>query len=65
LSAFGEAGVMRVLEILEEEITCTMALLGITALDQLTSKHLYSTAPINKPIPNSPFHLFDVDDGPY
>ena len=65
LSAFGEAGVMRVLEILEEESTCTMALLGITALDQLTSKHLHSTTPINKPIPNSPFHLFDVDDGPY
>jgi len=56
---------MRVLEILEEEITCTMALLGITALDQLTSKHLHSTTPINKPMPNSPFHLFDVDDGPY
>jgi isopentenyl diphosphate isomerase/L-lactate dehydrogenase-like FMN-dependent dehydrogenase len=40
LAAGGHAGLVRVLEILESEIVTTMALLGITRLDQLTPAHL-------------------------
>ncbi|MFP6712112.1 MAG: alpha-hydroxy acid oxidase [Rhodospirillales bacterium] len=65
LAAFGQAGVKRVLEILEEEITSAMALLGVTSLDQLTPDHLHPASPVRLPSPTSVFHLFDVDDGPY
>lgn len=40
LAAAGQAGLVRVLELLESEITTTMGLLGVTRLDQLTSAHL-------------------------
>jgi glycolate oxidase len=65
LAAFGQAGVKRVLEILEEEITSAMALLGVTALDQLSASHIYPVTPIRHPNPTSAFHLFNVDDGQY
>jgi len=65
LAAFGQAGVKRVLEILEEEITSAMALLGVTALDQLSANHIHATTPVRHPNPTSTFHLFNVDDGPY
>jgi len=65
LAAFGQAGVQRVLEILEEEIISAMALLGVTSLDQLSPDHLHPAAPVRLTTPTSAFHLFDVDDGPY
>jgi L-lactate dehydrogenase (cytochrome) len=40
LMAGGEAGVARVLELLEIEIRVTMALLGVTALSELTPGHV-------------------------
>ena len=65
LGAFGQAGVTRVLEILEEEITSVMALLGVSSLDQLSPDHLNPAAPVRLTTPTSAFPLFDVDDGPY
>jgi len=65
LAAFGQDGVRRVLEILEEEITTTMALLGITTLEELSPDYINSTSAIRKATPTSAFHLFDVEDGPY
>ncbi len=41
LAAAGEAGVHRVLEILEDEIALNMGLLGVNRLDQLTPSHLH------------------------
>lgn len=46
LAAEGEAGVYRVLEILEQEISVAMALLGVTALDQLNQSYLHLGAPV-------------------
>jgi isopentenyl diphosphate isomerase/L-lactate dehydrogenase-like FMN-dependent dehydrogenase len=46
LAAAGQAGLLRVLEILESEIVATMELLGITQLDQLTSAHLCKVQPL-------------------
>jgi len=40
LGAGGQAGLMRVLELLEEEITIDMALLGVTRVDQLKPHHV-------------------------
>jgi isopentenyl diphosphate isomerase/L-lactate dehydrogenase-like FMN-dependent dehydrogenase len=46
LAAGGQAGLVRVLEILESEIVTTMGLLGITRLGQLTSSHLCKVQPL-------------------
>jgi glycolate oxidase len=40
LAAGGEAGLLRALEILEEEIIIAMGLLGVTRLDELRPDHL-------------------------
>ncbi|MEO6162891.1 MAG: alpha-hydroxy acid oxidase [Candidatus Binatia bacterium] len=46
LAAAGQAGLVRVLEILKSEIITTMALLGITRLDQLTAAYLDNIQPL-------------------
>jgi glycolate oxidase len=46
LAADGQAGLARVLEILESEIITTMGLLGITRLDQLNSTYLCKVRPL-------------------
>jgi isopentenyl diphosphate isomerase/L-lactate dehydrogenase-like FMN-dependent dehydrogenase len=46
LAAAGQAGLVRVLEILESEIVTTMALLGITRIDQLSSAQLCKVQPL-------------------
>jgi glycolate oxidase len=46
LGAAGEAGLLRVLEIVESEIITTMGLLGVSRIDQLTPAHLCKTQPL-------------------
>ena len=46
LAAAGQAGLVRVLELLESEIVTTMGLLGITRLDQLSAAHLCKVQPM-------------------
>jgi isopentenyl diphosphate isomerase/L-lactate dehydrogenase-like FMN-dependent dehydrogenase len=46
LAAAGQAGLIRVLEILKDEIMTTMGLLGITRLNQLTSDYLCKVQPM-------------------
>jgi isopentenyl diphosphate isomerase/L-lactate dehydrogenase-like FMN-dependent dehydrogenase len=46
LAAGGQAGLLRVLEILESEIFTTMGLLGITRIDQLDAKYLQKVQPL-------------------
>jgi glycolate oxidase len=46
LAAAGQAGLLRVLEILESEIVTTLGLLGITRIDQLSSAHLCKVQPL-------------------
>ena len=46
LAAAGQAGLVRVLELLESEITTTMGLLGVTRLDQLSAAHLSKVQPM-------------------
>jgi glycolate oxidase len=55
LAASGQAGLVRVLEILESEIITTMGLLGITRLDQLNSTHLRKVQPLRPPHEMSAF----------
>jgi len=46
LGAAGEAGVLRVLEILEDEIRSTLGLLGVTEWSQLNPSYLHLGAPL-------------------
>jgi isopentenyl diphosphate isomerase/L-lactate dehydrogenase-like FMN-dependent dehydrogenase len=46
LGAAGEAGLVRVLEILESEIIATLGLLGVTGIQQLKPAHLCKTEPL-------------------
>jgi isopentenyl diphosphate isomerase/L-lactate dehydrogenase-like FMN-dependent dehydrogenase len=55
LAAAGEAGLKRMLEILETEISITMGLLGVTKLDQLNASYLCPSTPVKSPGDLSPF----------
>jgi glycolate oxidase len=46
LGAGGKDGLVKVLELLEEEITVDMALMGVTRIDQITSKYVCKAAPV-------------------
>jgi glycolate oxidase len=47
LAAAGQAGLVRVLEILRDEMVTTMGLLGITKLDPLDLNYLCKVQPIS------------------
>jgi len=49
LAAGGEEVLTRMLEILENEIQMAMALIGVTAMDQLDSTYLHGETPVNFP----------------
>jgi glycolate oxidase len=55
LAADGKDGVVRMLEILEDEISISMGLLGVTRLDQLNTSYLHSTLPVRVPSEFSAF----------
>ncbi len=65
LGAFGQAGVARVLEILEEEIQQAMMLLGIRNLGEMTPDHLREAVTARPVTPTSAFPLFDFEDDSY
>jgi isopentenyl diphosphate isomerase/L-lactate dehydrogenase-like FMN-dependent dehydrogenase len=46
LGAGGKDGLVRVLELLEEELIVDMALLGVTRVDQITSNYVRKTPPV-------------------
>ncbi|MGH7263439.1 MAG: alpha-hydroxy acid oxidase [Candidatus Rokuibacteriota bacterium] len=55
LAAAGEEGLVRALEILEEELIVDMGLLGVTALDQLDPDYLCPVQPLGPAHPLSSF----------
>ena len=49
LAAAGQAGVVRMLEILEDEMVCAMALSGWTSLADLTDRSVCAADPVTLP----------------
>ena len=49
LAADGQAGIVRMLELLEDEIIVAMALLGVTSIDQLDSSYVCSAEAVTPP----------------
>lgn len=65
LAADGAAGVVRLLEILENEFRSALGLLGVTALDQLGPGFVHAAMPTNMPHVHSAFPLLRLDDSGY
>ena len=65
LAAAGEPGLVRALELLEEEIRIAMGLLGVHSLAQLDASYLHAAAPVTLPHVTSAFPLLDLDDRRY
>lgn len=60
LAAGGEAGVTRVLEILESEVKSAMALLGVTRLSALDNTYIANAQPVSQGAIASAFQLLDL-----
>jgi glycolate oxidase len=65
LAAAADAGLVRTLELLEDEIRITMGLLGVHSLAQLDPSYLHPAAPVTVPHVTSAFPLLDLDDRRY
>ena len=62
LAAGGQAGLVRVLELLEREVRDCMALLGVTRWSQLDASYLQRGAAVCAPGALSAFPLLDLDE---
>jgi isopentenyl diphosphate isomerase/L-lactate dehydrogenase-like FMN-dependent dehydrogenase len=63
LAADGAAGIVRLLEILEDEIHECMGLLGITSIAQLDRTFVHPATPVVTPHVHSAFPLLIMDEG--
>lgn len=66
LAARGEEGIIRMLEILEDEVIKAMGLSGVSKYSELTRGHLHFGAPmVARPHVHSAFPLLNLDDEGY
>jgi glycolate oxidase len=49
LAAGGKDGIVRMLEILEDELVCAMGLAGLTSMSQVTPKYVCKAEPVTPP----------------
>lgn len=63
LAADGAAGIVRLLEILEDEITVDLGLVGTPSFSALTRKHLHPANPTTTPHVHSAFPLLRLGEG--
>jgi glycolate oxidase len=61
LAAGGEAGIVRMLELLEDEVQRCMGLLGVNKLADLDKSYLHAAAPTNLPSVFSAFPLLEIE----
>jgi isopentenyl diphosphate isomerase/L-lactate dehydrogenase-like FMN-dependent dehydrogenase len=65
LAAGGHAGVVRLLELLEDEVQRCLGLLGVTRFAELDRSYLHAAAPANVPHLLSAFPLLKIEDHRY
>jgi isopentenyl diphosphate isomerase/L-lactate dehydrogenase-like FMN-dependent dehydrogenase len=65
LACGGEAGIVRLLELLEDEVQRSMGLLGVSRFSDLNRSYLHAAAPANVPHVLSAFPLLKVEDYRY
>jgi glycolate oxidase len=61
LAAAGQAGVVRMLELLEDEVRRALGLVGVTSFGKLDASYLHAAPPTNPPHALSAFPLLDID----
>jgi glycolate oxidase len=61
LAAAGESGVLRMLELLEDEVIRTLGLLGATSFAEVGKGHLHPATATNPPSVFSAFPLLDIE----
>jgi isopentenyl diphosphate isomerase/L-lactate dehydrogenase-like FMN-dependent dehydrogenase len=61
LAAAGEAGVLRMLELLEDEVIRCLGLLGVKNFAELDKSYVHAAAPTNPPHVFSAFPLLDIE----
>jgi glycolate oxidase len=61
LAAAGEAGIARMLELLEDEVIRCLGLLGVTKFTELDKSYLHAATPTNLPHVFSAFPLLDIE----
>src|SRR5260370_39881633 len=61
LAAAGEAGVLRMLELLEDEVVRCLGLLGVTSFAELDKSYLHAATPANLPDVFSAFPLLEIE----
>jgi glycolate oxidase len=62
MAAAGEAGIYRVLELLEDEIRICLGLLGVKNFAELNESYLHAAVPVTPPHQFSAFPLLDLAD---
>jgi isopentenyl diphosphate isomerase/L-lactate dehydrogenase-like FMN-dependent dehydrogenase len=65
LAAAGQQGIVRMLELLEDEVRRALGLLGVTTLADLNPSYLCAAAPTNSPHVLSAFPLLSLEDYRY
>jgi glycolate oxidase len=65
LAAGGQAGVVRLLELLEDEVQRSLGLLGASRFADLNRSYLHAAAPANAPHVLSAFPLLKIEDHRY
>ena len=61
LAAAGQAGIVRMLEIMADEVTRALGLLGVTSFGKLDRSYLHAAAPANAPHVFSAFPLWEQE----
>jgi isopentenyl diphosphate isomerase/L-lactate dehydrogenase-like FMN-dependent dehydrogenase len=61
LAAAGEAGIVRMLELLEDEVIRCLGLLGVTSFAELDKSYLHAATATNLPSVFSAFPLLDIE----
>jgi isopentenyl diphosphate isomerase/L-lactate dehydrogenase-like FMN-dependent dehydrogenase len=61
LAAAGQAGIVRMLEIMHDEVTRALGLLGVTSFGKLDRSYLHAAAPANAPHVFSAFPLWECE----
>jgi isopentenyl diphosphate isomerase/L-lactate dehydrogenase-like FMN-dependent dehydrogenase len=61
LAAAGESGIVRMLELLEDEVIRCLGLLGVTNFAELDKSYLHAATPTNLPSVFSAFPLLDIE----
>ena len=65
LAAAGQAGVLRLLELLEDEVNRCLGLLGVNSFAELDRSYLHAAMPTTQPHVFSAFPLLKIDDYRY